>query len=614
MYFANLWGLLGLLSMPAIVVIHLYHRRFPPMIVAGLHLWGAETQTRTAGRRLERLPITSTLLLELLAALLLSIVLSRPKLGDADSAVHLVVVLDNSASMSATTIQGKSFRDTVVEDLEERVANLSRGSVLTIMLTGRRPVMLAGPRTSWATAKQQFDNWQPSANEHDFQPAWDLAGQLAEESGRLLFFTDHLPGADVPVPKLMEIVSVGQPGENVAVSTARWTFDSTTGKGNVFLRMRNNGTQTADVTVLGRTREQAIFRRRLSIQTDSAAALETEVPGGLGRLVIEVRAAGDRLGLDNKVTLIEPKVRILNVAVALPNNHPSLRPIQRVLAGIPDLNVNVGEAESSHLVIAAAEPLPVSRGNLWWLGLGPLNLFKQARKEAKDLIGPFLLEKRNPLLDGLVLGGVIWGGVQPVELDVKPIISAGRFPLLAQLKGTQTTAYLLNIDLSRPNLSDSPDWPILIKNLIDLRRDNLPGLRRWNYRLNEEIRFRLFEGTGTLGEETAQELSLRHEGKSRPLARSGIVEVPPLSSPGIYEVFDGKNLIGEFSVNFHDPKESSLLALNSAQRDPAFETTANETHRDNFYTWMILLCLFLILVAVLLDWKVLFGKRQQRAF
>ncbi|MCH7988572.1 MAG: VWA domain-containing protein, partial [Planctomycetes bacterium] len=383
MYFANPWGLLGLLALPAIVAIHMYHRRFPPMIVAGLHLWGAETQTRTAGRRLERLPITSTLLLELLAALLLSLVLSRPQWGDANSAVHLVVVLDNSASMSATTMQGKSFRDTVVENLERRVDSLPRGSVLTIIQTGRRPVMLAGPRTRWSVVKQQLDNWQPSANEHDFQPAWDLAAQLAEESGRLLFFTDHLPGADVPVPKLMEIVSVGRPGENVAVSLARWTFDSTSGKGNVFLRVGNYGTRTAHVTVLGRTREQDIFRRRVSIQAASATALEAEVPGGLGRLHVEVRSDGDRLGLDNRVTLIEPKVRTLDVAVALANNHPAFRPIQRVLAGISDLNVNVGESESAHLVIAPAEPLPTSRGNLWWLGVGPLDLSEQARKEAK---------------------------------------------------------------------------------------------------------------------------------------------------------------------------------------------------------------------------------------
>ena len=109
MYFANPWGLLGLLALPAVIAIHLYHQRFPPLVVAGTHLWGAETEVRAAGRRRERLPITATLLLELLAALLLTMVLSQPRFGHVgegfisvrmdDSVLHLsiVEVIDDGA-------------------------------------------------------------------------------------------------------------------------------------------------------------------------------------------------------------------------------------------------------------------------------------------------------------------------------------------------------------------------------------------------------------------------------------------------------------------------------------------------------------------------------------
>ena len=38
MEFANPLGLFGLLTLPAILAIHLFHRRFPPLLVAGLHL------------------------------------------------------------------------------------------------------------------------------------------------------------------------------------------------------------------------------------------------------------------------------------------------------------------------------------------------------------------------------------------------------------------------------------------------------------------------------------------------------------------------------------------------------------------------------------------------
>ncbi len=114
MTFANPLGLLGLLSLPVILGIHLYHRRFPPLEIAGLHLWAAESEVRLAGRRRDRLPITTTLILELLAAFLMTLVISQPRFGELDHVTHLVVVLDNSASMQSQPPGEASFRDQAV--------------------------------------------------------------------------------------------------------------------------------------------------------------------------------------------------------------------------------------------------------------------------------------------------------------------------------------------------------------------------------------------------------------------------------------------------------------------------------------------------------------------
>jgi hypothetical protein len=259
-------------------------------------------------------------------------------------------------------------------------------------------------------------------------------------------------------------------------------------------------------------------------------------------------------------------------------------------------------AAKSQLIIGVANELPVSRKNLWWLGLGPIDRSEAARKESRDLIGPYLLEKKNPLLEGVVLGGVIWPGAQEVKLGVSPLISAGRTPLLARLDGTETEAYLLNIDLARPNLAESPDWPILMKNLVDQCRDSLPGLRQWNYRLNEDVRFRLAEQSGGASD---SELSLVHEEKSRPLARSNPVEVPPLDEAGVYEVRDGAQVLGRFAVNFHDPAESSLVDLAPGVREPAAPPEPIEYNVDNPYSWLLMAGMALILVVLMLDWWVL---------
>lgn len=491
MYFANPWGLLGLIALPVIVVVHLYHRRYPTLFVAGSHLWGLETHTTTAGRTRERLPITATLICELLAALVLSLVLADPRWGQLGRVAHLVVVLDNSASMSAhgTSQDDKPFRDLAVLELERRVQRLPHGSVVTLLRTGRRPEMLAGPAVLWNEAKLKLANWQPALPKHDFHPTWDLAAQLAEGTGRLLFLTDLVPSESVPLPNSMEIVALGRALENVSISAARWDFDVAAAKGRVFARLTNHGKRSANVKLVGALGERTLFERSVSIPPASSSPLEIEVPGGLGRMTLEINSIGDGLALDNRLEMIEPQARSLHVAVTLPKGTPADRAIQRVLKELPD--VSVTDEESAELLIGPADQLPPSRRELWWLGIGPLDSADDARKDAKDVIGPFVLEKQNPLLDGLTLGGIVWGGVQPVRLDVTPIVTAGNFPLLSRLNGTRTTAYLFNIDFARTNLGDSPDWPILLSNLIELRRENLPGLRRWNFRMNEEIRFRL---------------------------------------------------------------------------------------------------------------------------
>lgn len=605
MYFANPWGLLALTAVPAIIVLHLFHRRFPPLVIAGAHLWGGESVVRDAGRRRERLPVTASLLAELLAACLLAFVLADPQFGEKDEATYLVVVLDNSASMGAASPGKPSFRDLAIAELERRVAELERGSVLTIFLTGRRPVMLAGPAVSWDQAKPLVEQWQPAAPGHDFLSAWDVAAQHADEIGQLLFLTDHMPKEDVPVPKQMEIVSVGERLDNVAITAPRWIFDSATATGYLFLRLSNRGRHPVDALVHGRTEDRTIFRQSVSLPAGATKPLQAEIPGGLGRLTVEVDAPGDGLLMDSRVTLIEPKVRLLTVGVSLPADSPGFRLADRVLRSIPD--VQFGSGDDVHLAIGSAQTLPPSKQKLWWLGIGPLDTSETVLQNAKDLIGPYLLEKQNPLLDGIVLGGVVWGGVQPVTLDASPLISAGRYPLLVRLNGTRTAGYVLNIDLARSNLGESPDWPVLLSNLVELRRDNLPGLRRWNYRLNEDIRFRLAEEDG--GDEPAKDLRLVHPEGSINLARTPVVEVPPLGRTGVYDIREAQQSVGQFAVYFDDLDESTLTGLHPGTRRATGDLRLGKFTLDRPYSWIILLGIVLIMSAVLLDWYVLKPKR-----
>ena len=598
MYFANPWGLLGLFALPAIAFIHLYQRRYPPLYVGGLFLWASETQVRMPGRRRDRLPVTNTLIIELIAALILSLVLADPRFGEWDKATHLVAILDHSASMQGQADGEPSFRDSAIQELEQRFSKLPRQSAVTLIRTGSTPVTLIR-RGTLEAAREVLKTWQPTAPQHRVDTAWEELGeQLVEESGSILFLTDQLPEPS-KIPKNLEIVSVGRKLDNVAFDASRWTFDSSTGKGTVFVRVQNYGRSAAECVLVAIAKGNEVLKKPLVIAAEKAQAVELPVPGGLGTLTLSLQKKGDGSQFDNRIQLVEPKVRSVKLTVQLPKGDTQ-REIQRVLKITPDVSLT-GLADAQ-LIIGPAGSLPESKPSLWWFGIGPVSAAEADRNAAKDLIGPYLIDKRHPLTEGVVLGGVVWGGVQPIKYDAIPIISAGQTPLLAQLRGTQTTGFVLNIDLARSNIVESPDWPVLIDNLIEQRRDALPGLRRWNYRVGEVVRFRLFEGADPAPTEP---LTLVSTAGTRKIPRESIVEIGDLQEPGLYELKSGEKSAGQFAINFFDPAESDLRNLAPGRHTPKITEADSGITLDNPYTWAIWIGTILVLGLLFADWFVL---------
>ena len=599
MGFANPWGLLGLLSLPAIVGIHLYHRRFPVLPIASAHLWGLDTETRQAGRRRDRLPITASLLLELLTALIISLILARPNFAGLNHVTHLVVVLDNSASMAADPPGDESLRVRAIDELQKRVKRSGR-TVLTLIQTGTRPEALNGTPVDWSQAQKLLEQWQPHKAQHDFQPAWDVASQLAADSGELLFLTNRLPPESTATPKLMEVVAVGRPLPNLALTTAHWGFHSSTQRNQITLRVHNLGSEAAQCSVQGRNGQDTILTETLTLQASENRPLEFEIPPGLAQVTLEISSKTDALAIDNRALLIAPRKRLVRYHLNLPPDASAHTAVQRVLQEVTDLQIVPG-AEAD-LIIDQASQRPESRAGLWWLGIGPLDATPQAQQTARDLLGPFLIEKRAALLEGVVLGGIIWGGVQEWNETPQPLVSSGNLPLLGKLRSTETQAFLINGDLERSNLTDSPDWPILISNLIELCRADQPGLQRWNYRLNEEFRFRGPSTDGTSNPSATLTLKTPQRKRLLALDRDDWVEIRDLDQTGLYTIVHGDETWDRFSVNFENLSQSNLLSLATGHQ-PAATRPTSSLALDDPYTWLTLLGIVLGLCCIVLNWQ-----------
>jgi hypothetical protein len=222
----------------------------------------------------------------------------------------------------------------------------------------------------------------------------------------------------------------------------------------------------------------------------------------------------------------------------------------------------VTSSATPHLVFAGADTLDRPRPpGAWRVGFGAPPAAWRGGGAPQDFVGPFVTEKRHPLVQGVTLGGVVWAGAVPlVGGAVRPIVSSGAHPL-AGLAGAGPAAepdVLFNVDLDRTNLVRSPDWPILISNLVEMRREGLPGPERWNYRVGEWVRVRL-------GRDPKGPLRVRGGGVERTLPAARVLEFIAPSPGGLLQIVEGPERIGgsetvlfELGVNFLDETEGNL--------------------------------------------------------
>jgi len=283
MSFTTPLGLIALLGVPVVVFLHLFRRRFRVRRVAGLFLFAPDALVASSGRTRTRLLKTPSFWLEILAALLLALWLGGPTIGAAERVPHLVVVLDDSASMGA---QGVSER--VRAALDDVVEALPGNAVGTLITTGTRPEVIAGPRVPIALLAPALAEQSPRRPHHDMAPALLLGHEIAGDEGQLLLLTDR-PLATAP-PEY-EVRAVGAAASNAAVIGARRA------DGKVYFDLLAFGQDTFATVFTLRIAGQQVNRETVSLKPGRPLHLSFE--DSRPRASITLKLDPDALAIDN---------------------------------------------------------------------------------------------------------------------------------------------------------------------------------------------------------------------------------------------------------------------------------------------------------------------------
>lgn len=496
--FTHPLGFLSLLAIPGLVGIYLLRTRSRRYPVSSLMLWVNQRQARAGGLRLERLQIPLLFFLELLTIILLALAVAAPIIRTAQGAVPLIVVLDDSYSMLAGVHDNMRSRAIAALEKELDLEGLNplsnRRYAVRYVLAGAEPQVLNEAAKTADDAIAQLEDWRCHSPYADLEGAIAFAAELGGPKTLLLVLTDEPPSHTLEEERI-QWWSFGTPQPNAAIVNAarasaesgeRCLFEVTNLSPNVMVR---EFIVRADEPAVQQP-ASPLYRSTLELEPTATHRIILNLPPETPRLRAQI--GDDALAIDNEVLLLPQRRKPVRVDVRIRNRQ------MRSLV--------------ENALVSTARSIPVkARPELVFLddtaasdiSSGAWYMYMISEPEASAYLGPFVVDQRHPLTEGLSFSGVVWGAGRTEAFMGNPIITAGNVPLLTDTErftGSHELRLRLRPDLS--TLQRSPNWPALMWNLLQWRASKTPGLNRANLRLGETAVL-----TTALGTESVQVVS-----------------------------------------------------------------------------------------------------------
>lgn len=570
----------ALLAVPALVAIYWLRNQSRERRVSSLLLWLDERQIWEGGRLIHRLQTPLLFFLELLAILLLVTAAAGPMMRAGAGGQPLAVVLDDSFSMLAGAGEDDAAggaRGRAIRAIESELKS-GRYEPAHFVLAGESPQLLGEAANNVDQAVKLLQNWRCGAPVAELEAAITFAFELGGPRARVLVVTDHAPQQDLSESRL-QWWSFGSSRPNFAfVNAARTLRDD---EDRVLLEIANLSASSGSTTLSVESGEpnspQSAIPNPQSIALGAGETHRVFLTLKPGAPALRARLSDDALLVDNEVTLLAEPGR--NVRVDLRVRDAAMRSlVEKAVASSPNASLSANEPG---LVITDEGDAKIEETEAWTLRI-------ISEGDAASFLGPFVIDRSHPLSEGLSLGGVVWGGGKSRQLAGTPIINAGDVPLLTDVEraGAHELRLRLRPDLS--TLQESPNWPILIWNLVNWRAQAAPGLRQTNIRLGGDAALTVASGVESVSVADPRRVTRQLPARDKSvLIRADVA--------GVYEISENQNRYS-FAANALRREESDLTRAASGRWGNWANAAALQwEYRD--VAWVLLL-LALVALAV----------------
>ena len=555
--------LLALLTLPVILVLHLLRERRRRVAVPSLLHW-LNLPHRREGERIRRLPLTLLLLLHLLIAGLLGLAVGRPQVFGAPSSAsrQTIIVLDISTSMAAR--EGSTTR---FAQAQGRARALLRGmganDRATLIAAGHTAhIVAAGGASELALLTAALDALRPGSTGADLAGALTLAEGAfdPQREDRIVVISDGalptFPSRTLAAPLDWQQVGGDQPNRAIITFATRPWGD----KLQVYARAANYDSAAFATRLRLYGDERLIDTRDVSIAVDGETELTWTLPASYTALRAELDGR-DGLPQDDQAFLPTRSMRTIKALLV------SARPesLRRALGAVPGVGVTVVEPAKYASGSAPQDSVDLTifdsfLPQAWPVGAvlainpppGSSTLLEVGTLPIRPPVGE--LSQSSALLEGINLGGVNFGSVQPVTPPAWATtqLAINDTPLILRGRDGANEIAIWTFNLASGNLPTRLAFPLLVARTV---RDLVPLSIAPEVQVGAPLTVRPDPRTTTI-QLTAP------DGTRSVVPTAPLLTLDTLTQPGFYRVEERSGgaplFVGQVGVNAGAASESNL--------------------------------------------------------
>jgi len=607
MSFLTPFALLGALLAIPIILLYMLRLRRREILVSSTYLWQQILQDNEANTPWQRLRRNLLLLLQLLILLFLVLALARPfMVVPAVGTGQIALLLDASASMNATDIDGASRLDEAKRRALEIVDTLGGDDTMTVIRVADVPEVLA--TNDPLLLRTAINGAQPSHAAADWVAALTLAageGRSASDFN-VIIISDGSLGDPARLPTIngeVRYVPIGQSNDNVAI-TALATRALPGEEPQLFAQVTNFGDADTEVIFDLRVDGELFDADSYTIPANgSVPIISRALPLGFTTLQAGLTLPADSttpdyLAEDNSAWSVSSGGGERRVLVMSPGNL-FLNQVMRTLPSVDERSAPIerGLPEEDYDLYIFDSYLPETLPDADMLIINPprsTDLFTVGAQS--DATTNPTVETSDPRMAFVDFDNVHILSFDPVAAEwAEPLITVegGALLLVGEVGGRQVA--ILTFNLLESDLPLQITWPVLMSNLLEwyTPRDVLPtnSLKVGDsLAISPPFEASSIRITAPDGTET-----------TLPVDRDTLVYTAT-DAPGIYtlDVIGGGTSIQSvpFAVNLFDSAESDItphaeIALGGTT---VTETQEEELGQREFWPWAALLALLILLI------------------